>query len=315
METKTLGKEMRIGAGGKKRGLSRRTLFIIAFLAPGIALYAAIYVYPLINIFVTSFSEWNYKNLSQPRFIGWDNLFGNYAYLFTKDYFFKTALFNSLKWMLLAAVVQVSFALLVALVLSKKPFGWRFTRNAFIIPNIISAAAIGLIFLNMYDPSRGLVTLLINKIVPGGDVNLLANSRTAFLCVTAAFVFYGGAVMLLILAQIMSIPKDLYEAADIDGAGGLKMDIYITLPLIKSAIGTALILATNYGLLVYNEVALITKGGPDGATYSLSYYIYKTAMGSSKLNFARGNTAGVIMFMVGLAVVALLNRFTNKNEQ
>lgn len=291
---------------------TRRTLFITAFLAPGVLLFLAIYAYPLINIFLTSFSEWNYKNLASPKFLGFDRLFENYIYLFNKDYFFKTALLNSLKWMILAAVVQVPFALIVALVLSKKPLGWRFTRNAFIIPNIISSAAIGLIFLNMYDPSRGLITLLIEKIHPGADINLLANSKTAFWCVTGAFILFGGTIMLLLLAQIMSISKDLFEAADIDGASGLKRDLYITLPLIKPAIGTGLILACNYGLIIYNEIALITKGGPDGATYSLSYYIYKTAMGSSKLNFARGNTAGVLMFLIGLVSVGLLNWFFNR---
>lgn len=291
-----------------------RTLFLACFLTPGILLFLIIYAYPLVNIFITSFTEWNYKNLQTPEFLGFANLFDNYIRLFTKDYFFKGALFNSLKWALLAACVQVPFALLVALVLSKKPFLWRFTRNAFIIPNIISSAAIGLIFLNLYDPSRGLVTLLIKAVAPDSDINLLANQKTAFWCVTAAFIFFGGSLMLLILAQIMAIPKDLYEAAEIDGASGVKKDIFITLPLVKSAIGTALILACNYGLLVYNEIALITKGGPDGATYSLSYYIYKTAMGSTKLNFALANAAGVIMFLVGLVMVGVLNKIFNKDE-
>lgn len=258
--------------------------------------------------------QWNYKNLGDPQFLGFANIFDNYINLFAKDYYFKGALLNSLKWALLAGLVQVPFALLVALVLSKKPFLWRLTRNAFIIPNIISSAAIGLIFLNMYDPSRGLITLIIKAINPGSDINLLANQKTAFWCVTGAFIFFGGTVMLLLLAQIMAIPKDLYEAAEIDGASGIKKDVFITLPLIKSAIGTALILACNYGLLIYNEIALITKGGPDGATYSLSYYIYKTAMGSSKLNFALANSAGVIMFIIGLVMVGLLNAGFNREE-
>lgn len=299
----------------KKPFISKRSLFILTFLTPGIILFLLIYAYPLINIFVTSFTKWNYKNLASPEFLEFENLFQNYIYLFTKDYYFKTALLNSLKWAGLAALIQVPFALIVALVLSKKPKLWKFTRNAFIIPNIISSAAIGLIFLNMYDPSRGLVSLLIKKVAPEWDVNLLANPKTAFLCVSGAFILFGGTIMLLILAQIMSVSKDLYEAASIDGASGLQQDLFITLPLIKSAIGTALILACNYGLLIYNEIALITQGGPDGATYSISYYIYKTAMGSSKLNFARANTAGVMMFIIGLIMVAILNYCFNREDK
>ena len=71
-------------------------------------------------------------------------------------------------------------------------------------------------------------------------------------------------------------------------------------------IGTISVMAANYGLLLYNEIALITSGGPDNATYSLSYY--KTSLGSTKLNFARGNTAGVIQFLLGIVLVCLINR-------
>jgi len=298
----------------KKIKQYRRSLFIILFLAPGIILFLMMYAYPLINIFATSFTNWNFKNLSQPEFIGWDNLFGNYIHLFTKDYFFENALLNSLKWAALAALIQVPFATIVALVLSKAPRGWKFARNVFIIPNIISSAAIGLIFLNMYDPSRGLISLLLESIT-GKDLNLLANSTTAFWCVTGAFILFGGSIMLLILAQIMSVSKEIYEAAELDGASGLIKDIYITLPLIKPAIGTAFILACNYGLVIYNEIALITGGGPDGATYSLSFYIYKTAMGSAKLNFARANTAGVILFVIGLIVIGIINFAFNREKK
>ena len=69
---------------------------------------------------------------------------------------------NSLKWVALTMLVQIPFTLLVALILAKKPLAWKFTRNAFIIPNIISTAAIGLIFLNLYSPSRGIVTEICN---------------------------------------------------------------------------------------------------------------------------------------------------------
>ena len=293
----------------------QRTRFIILFLFPGIVLFLLIYAYPLVSIFTTSFTQWNYKNLAAPKFLGFADMFKNYSYLFTKDIYFKTALLNSLKWAGLAAVIQVPFALVTALVLSKKPKLWRFTRNAYIIPNIISSAAIGLIFLNMYHPARGLVTLIIEKINPALDLNILAAPASAFWGVTFAFVLFGGTLMLLMLAQIMSIPKDLYEAAAIDGANGLKQDLLITLPLLKSAIGTSLILACNYGLLLYNEIALTSQGGPNGATYSLSYYIYKTTMGSLKLNFARGNAAGVVMFIIGILMVALINGIFNRDTE
>ena len=292
----------------------RKSAFIFAFLLPGIFLFLAIYAYPLVNIFVTSFTSWNFENLLHPEFLGWDHLFDNYIRLFTIDTHFKMALVNSLKWVVLTAVIQVPLSIFVALVLSKQHRGWAFTRNAFLIPNIISTAAIGLIFLNLYDPANGLVTELIHLFAPDAQVNILAKPGSAFWGVTFSFVLFGGTNCLLLMSQISAIPKDLFEAAIIDGASGWKTATRITLPLMRPMIGTVLVLACNYGLLLYNELFLLTKGGPDGATYSLSLYVYQTSMGSTKLNFALGNAAGVIQVLIGLVLVLAINKLLRTNE-
>lgn len=117
--------------------------------------------------FLTSFCSWNYENFTAPEFLGWEHVFDNYIKLFLYDANFKMALINSLKWVSLMLLVQVPFTILVALTLSKKMRGWKFARNMFLIPNIISTAAIGLIFLNLYSPARGIVTELCNLIWPG----------------------------------------------------------------------------------------------------------------------------------------------------
>lgn len=286
----------------------RKNLFIIFFLLPGIILFGIIYAYPLINIFITSFTKWDYTNIIRPQFLGVDNIFGNYIRLFTKDYYFKTALFNSLRWVGLSLMIQVPFAVIVAIILSNKPFGWKFTRNVFIIPNIISSAAIGLIFLNLYDPSRGIITEIARWFNPQSSVNVLANEKMAFWGVTFAFVLFAGSTSLLVLAQIFAIPAQLIESAKIDGASTFQTCIHVTLPLLRPIIGTISILAANYGLLLYNEIALITVGGPDKATYSLSFYIQQTALGSSKLNFALANTVGVIQFVMGIIIVGIITK-------
>ena len=304
----------RVTFTSRKKNRWRKKLFILAFLLPGIFLFLSIYAYPLMNIFVTSFTRWNYENLLQPEFLGWRHLFDNFVRLFTIDIHFKTALANSIRWVILTAVIQVPLSILVALVLSKHHRGWAFTRNAFLIPNIISTAAIGLIFLNLYDPANGLITELICLVAPEAQVNILAKPVSAFWGVTFSFILYGGTNCLLLMSQISAIPQDLYEAAIIDGASGRNLDTKITLPLIRPMIGTVLVMACNYGLLLYNELFLLTKGGPDGATYSLSLYVYQTSMGSTKLNFALGNSAGVIQVLIGLVLVLTINRIMRTNE-
>lgn len=292
----------------------RKRLFIIGFLSPAILLFVFIYAYPLITIFITSFSQWNFKNLASPEFLGSANMLNNYSKLFASDYYFPVALANSLKWVVLTLLIQVPLSIIVALVLSKKPRGWAFTRNAFLIPNIISTAAIGLIFVNLYDPTRGLVTEIIRLFNPDVNLNILANPDAAFWGVTFSFILFGGTSCILLMSQIFSISPDLYEAATIDGANKWQSDMKITLPLLRPMIGTVAILATNYSLLIFNEIQLLTKGGPDNSTYSLSYYIFKTSIGGSKLDFALGNTAGVLQFILGVIMVAFITRIFRTNE-
>ena len=247
---------------------NKKKAFIIGFLLPSIILYCVIYLYPLINIFVTSFAKWDSTNLTSPEFLGFSNLFDNYIYLFKEHPYFKKALVNSLKWVATGLAIQLPFATIVALVLSQKLKGWKFTRNVFIIPNIISSAAMGLIFLNLYNPNYGIINQLFRI-----NGNILINENTAFWAVACAYVFFGGSSSILILSQILSISSDIYEAAAIDGATNLKAMIHITLPLIVPIIGTVAIIIANSSFLIYNEIEFITGGGPGGVTFSLSYLI------------------------------------------
>lgn len=170
-------------------------------------------------------------------------------------------------------------------------------------------------FLNLYSPSRGVITEICNWFMPGSDVSVLADEKWAFWGVTFAFILFGGSSCLLLLTQIFSIDTAIYEAAKVDGASGLQIDLKITLPLLKPMIGTVAVIAANYGLLLYNEIALISGGGPDNATYSLSYYVYKTALGSERLNFARGNAAGVIQILLGILLVGTINKMFHSRKE
>ena len=145
-------------------------------------------------------------------------------------------------------------------------------------------------------------------------MSVLANPKLAFWGVTFAFILFGGSSCLLLLTQIFSIDPAIYEAAKVDGANERQLDWMVRLPLMRPMIGTVSVMAANYGLLLYNEIALISQGGPDNATYSLSYYVYKTGLGSTKLNFARANAAGVIQIILGLVLVGLINKAFRTDE-
>ena len=277
-------------------GKYRKRGFILAFLTPCTILFLIVYAYPLITIFLTSFCKWNYENFTAPEFLGWSNLFDNYSKLFRYDANFKMALVNSLKWVALTLLIQVPFTILVALTLSKKMRGWKFTRNMFLIPNIISTAAIGLIFLNLYSPARGIVTELCNLIWPGSDVSVLSNSKYAFWGVTFTFILFGGSNCLLLLTQIFSIDPAVYEAARIDGASEAKTFISIVLPMVKPGIGA---LAIFTFINSWNDyfMQLIMLSSTSNLTISL---------GIAKLQAENSTDFGLIMAGAALAAVPII---------
>lgn len=259
----------------KNRLGMRRKGFILAFLAPTLAAFAIFYLYPILTVILTSFCKWDYTNIKTPQFWGWNELWNNYEYIFKTYPYFWEALRNSSAWALLGAVVQIPIATLVALAFSRKIRGIKLIRNIYIIPNMISTAAMGMIFLQLYSPLYGIVNPVIRLFNKGFDENILLLKGPAFWAMTGAYIFFTGTTTLLILGNIMAVPEDVKEAAVLDGADGLKQDWYITLPMIKGTLKTVSVLAATSGFLLYNEVYFLTKGA--AGTYSISYVIRSPA--------------------------------------
>ena len=162
----------------------KRTMWIFLFLVPTMVLFLLIYGAPIVTLFTTSLFDYKiYPNKFQ--FIG----LMNYINLFFKDPTFLTALSNTLVWVVVHCAVNISIGVIVALVLMKKPFGWKFVRTIYMVPNIISSAAIGIIFLNLFNPQYGALNSIIrlfgNK---NFSVNWLFDSSTAFGSVTFTWI-------------------------------------------------------------------------------------------------------------------------------
>ena len=170
----------------------RRKGFIIAFLAPTLIAFCVFYLYPIITVFVTSFCKWDYTNITSPEFFGWSNLWDNYDYIFNKYPFFWEALRNSTTWAILGAVVQIPIATLIALALSRKVKGIKFVRNVYIIPNMISTAAMGIVFLQLYNPSYGIINPIIRLFHKDFTDNILLLKGSAFVAMTCAYIFLLG---------------------------------------------------------------------------------------------------------------------------
>ena len=283
----------------------QRRLFIILFLVPTLIAFVLFYVYPLITVFVTTLCKWDYQNLNAPELLPLDDLLANYRYIFTEYPYFKTALVNSLKWALCGALIATPIALITALVTSWKLPGWKWMKNIYIIPNIISAAAIGLIFLQLYNPRYGLLTLIVQWFRPEFKESILLIQPQNFWAMTLAYILFQGTASIMLLGQISSVPQEVYEAAKIDGATGFKLDWYITIPCIKDMIKTVVILTVTGGFMLYNEVYFLTKVA--AGTTRLADILRELSVVSSRMQYARANVIGVVQIVGGLLLIGIIN--------
>ena len=298
-----------------KKRTSQKRRFIFLFLLPVIITFVVFYAYSMITVFISSFMKWDYTNLANPEFLGFDNLFENYRYIFTEYPFFLEALRNSLIWAGLGVLIQVPLAVTIALALSKKLKGWKFVRNIYIIPSVISTAAMGLIFLQLYNPNHGAINQIIQFFNPDFSGAILLTPGVNIIAMTCAYIFFAAPSTMMVLGQFLAIPKEIHEAALMDNITGWKFDWYITLPIIKETVKTISILAATSGFLLYNEVFFLTNGA--AGTKSISFVIRELAVSSSRTQYARANTVGVIQIIGGMLIILCINflfRSRRKNK-
>ena len=205
--------------------------------------------------------------------------------------------------------------LAMALVLRRKPKGWKIARTAYMIPNIIPTAATGVMFTLLLNPMFGIVKPVLDffgvnyAMVP----NLFGNSRYAFWTVTATWIFYSGFNTIIFLAEMGAVSKEIYEAAAIDGATPWQADRYITLPLMRNVCGTCVTLASVAMVSQFDIIYMTTKGGPGTSTLNLPIYLYKAA--TLENNYGKANAVGVVQIIIGITLVILIKGlFREKKE-
>ena len=282
----------------------RNYKWIYLFLLPSVLVFLMFYLQPILTVFYTSLTKWD--GFNAPTFIGLENyinLFQNQAFLIS--------LKNILLWSLIAATLHVGFGVLVAFVLYYRPKGWKVTRAVFMVPNVISAAAWAMIYKFIFNDSMGILNTLIRKFDPNFHVQWFYNSPYAFWAVTLTWLFYAVIVTLVVLNDLMAIPQELTEAARIDGASGWQITRYIHLPLCRNAIGTGIICSMTSRVAMYEQIALTTAGGPGDDTMNLPIILVKSIQ---DMKYGYANANGVIMFLLGLVILAVINKAFKMNE-
>jgi raffinose/stachyose/melibiose transport system permease protein len=279
------------------------------FLLPAILLFLFIYAVPIGMLFSTSFTDWTIAGGTEAaNFIG----LSNYIEM-VKQSEFLDAIINTLIWIILGATLHVLIGLVFALIIMKNRWYHKTAKIIFLIPNIISSAAIGILFLNIFNPMFGPVNNLIQVLGnPDFNHNWFMSNSTAFLSVTLMWLPFGGVVAILMLAAFFAIPREIIESAIIDGASQSKINLWIIVPMSRVMIGTCSILAATAMLQQLGILLLTTNGAPGSQTYNLPLLIYKTGFLTNNLGLA--NAQGVLLVLIGLFSVILLNRIYRMND-
>lgn len=236
---------------------------------------------------------------------------GNYAELM-RDTNIHTALGNTLIMMILTVVFELGLGAVFALFVDSIRRGAKFYRTVFFFPVVISATAIGLMFVLFYEYNIGLFNQVLMKF--GAEKHLWMTTSSALYMIAIPTVWqYVGFYFVLILTGISTIPEDIYESAYLDGITGFKKTIYITLPLIKGVLKSSLILVITGTLKIFDLAWTIApKGIPDGSTYLLGTYQYNMVYEAYRVGY--GCAIAVLIVVLGLGISLLVNKFLKAEE-
>lgn len=276
----------------------------ILFSLPAIIGFFCFALGPMVASLILGFTE--YTISSAPRFVGLDN----YIRMFSgQDVFFYQALSVTLKFALMNVAVCMLTAFAVALLLNSEAVKCRgLFRSVFYIPTIIPYVATAMIFMWMMSPDFGLFNSLLRGIGLKGGKWIYSEGTVLYslLIITA---WTAGNIIVVFLAGLQGVPKQLYEAVEVDGGNGFHKFAYITLPMVTPIVffnGLMFMIASLQGFM---PAAVITSGGPNNATLLYTYYMYKQAFEFSNMGYA--SALGWVLFLM----IALIAAFIFKTSK
>ncbi len=292
----------------------RHALRVLGFMSPWIVGFAVFFAYPLISTFYFSFT--NYNMLAAPHFVG----ARNYVYLFTSDPYVWKAIRNT-GWLVAVMVpAQVLFALGVGMLLTRYKTGAGLLRTIFYLPSLAPPVAATVAFVFLFNPGTGPVNHVLRWLGITGPL-WFDDPSWAKPALTILAVWGAGNLMVILLAALLDVPAELYEAASLDGARGVQRFWYVTLPTIAPvllfAVVTSVIQVLQYftQAMVASQVAQgnanittsnLVLGYPNQSTLTFPAWLY--TKGFQDFNMGYASTLSVLLFVVSLVFTALLLR-------
>jgi multiple sugar transport system permease protein len=256
-------------------------------------------LYPILASFFLSFTDWNFvAGFAKMKFLGLDNFIK-----LTKDSTFILSLKNN---MILMIVVPVTLAvsLLLAVIIDKKIYFKDFFKVIYFIPYISSIVAVAIVFQVLFHPSYGPINQTLMSLGIDNPPKWIADPDVALYCVMGLMVWVNiGYNMIIFMAGLQSIPADLYEAADIDGASRTRQFFTITVPLLSPTTFFLLVTGIIGTFKVFDIIAVLTAGGPANSTTVVVYRLYETAFINLQSGYASAMAIVLLLFVLLITLI------------
>ncbi|MCW8380775.1 carbohydrate ABC transporter permease [Streptomyces justiciae] len=303
------------GGGSRRHGrrsLGRRNLHGWLFSTPFLALFGVFMLFPIVATLWMSFTDFGVRDVRQPleaQFVGLDN----YTKLFSDDTFL-TALFNTAYFVVIGVPLTIVLGLLVALLLNNGIDRARtFFRVGFYAPVVTSIVAVAVVWRFVLDPTDGLVAGVAAELGTKAP-DFLGSGTWAMPSLILLAVWRNlGTVMVLFIAGLQAIPTEVREAARLDGAGGRQELRRITVPLLRPTLLYATVITTIGYLNVFEEPFVMTQGGPDNATLTVSLDMYREGFNFFHMGYA--SAMAYVLFVVIMGITALQLRLLKDNTR
>jgi len=287
--------------------LPRRSgLSVLVFLVPPLLLYGIAVLLPIVQSLVLSFFRWD--GITDMAFVGIDN----YVKMLTRDDVFWTAFANAVGYLGVCLVLQLGGALVVASLLTALPKARELVKTIYLLPAVISTVAIAILFQRIYSLEPvGLINQALAWIgLEGLQTAWLSNVQTVLAAVSIPEGWrFTGLYMLIIYAALIAVPRELEEAARLDGASWWQVFWRIRFPYIRPVWITTTIMATTFALRGFDIPYLLTGGGPGQASELLTTYMYKTAFVHTDYGYASAISVFIVIeCLVAVGIILLLLR-------
>lgn len=284
----------------------------LLFIAPFVVTAAVFMVYPIAEAIRMAFFSYNPLRPDLVSFVG----LSNFDFIFS-DPLFWSAFSQGTIWTLLSILFQTVFGVGIALLLHRTLFGMAFFRGLLLFPYIVPTVVIALIWRWIFNPEIGVINYsllsvgLISEPIYWLSTPTMAMASTIMLNVWK----YTPFVVICVLARLQAVPLELYDAAKVDGAGVFRRFLDVTLPQLKEVLIVVIVFRTIWTFNKFEEIYLLTKGGPGTSTFNLAVYSFEQSMASLRLGV--GAATGVvmmIMLMIGSVLYLRVAGFGNEEK-